>query len=97
MQVSKPNPLLRDDTLLGVCQAIGDDFGFSPVWLRVLFGAGLIWNPVYDISAYLALGAVVLLSRLIVRNPRQPKAAKAAAAPAEAAAAVEPEALPIAA
>jgi len=96
MQVSNPNPFLRDDTMLGVCQAIGEDFGFSPVWLRVLFGAGLIWNPVYDISAYLALGAIVLVSRLIVRNPRRPKAAVAATAPAETAAA-GPEALPIAA
>ena len=43
------------------------------MWLRILFAAGLIWNPVYDISAYLALGVVVLVSRLIVRNPRAAK------------------------
>ena len=73
MQASSPNLFLRDDTLLGVCQGLGEDFGFSPVWLRILFAAGLIWNPVYDISAYLALGAIVLVSRLIVRNPRAAK------------------------
>ena len=73
MQASQPNLFLRDDTLLGVCQGIGDDFGFNPLWLRIAFAAALIWNPVYDVSAYLALGAVVLVSRLIVRNPRSAK------------------------
>jgi phage shock protein C len=85
MQASQPNLFLRDDTLLGICQGIGDDFGFNPLWLRILFAAGLIWNPVYDISAYLALGAIVLVSRLIVRNPRPAKVAFGAAAPAGAA------------
>jgi phage shock protein C len=85
MQASQPNLFLRDDTLLGICQGIGDDFGFNPLWLRILFAAGLIWNPVYDISAYLALGAIVLVSRLIVRNPRPAKVAFEAAAPAGAA------------
>jgi phage shock protein C len=85
MQASQPNLFLRDDTLLGVCQGIGDDFGFNPLWLRIAFAAALIWNPVYDVSAYLALGAVVLVSRLIVRNPRSATAAAEAAAPADAA------------
>jgi phage shock protein C len=98
MQASQPNLFLRDDNLLGVCQAIGDDFGFNPLWLRILFASALIWNPVYDISAYLALGAVVLLSRLIVPNPRARKAAAAPAgeAPVEAANA-NAQALPVAA
>ena len=95
MQASSPNLFLRDDTLLGVCQGLGEDFGFSPVWLRILFAAGLIWNPVYDISAYLALGAIVLVSRLIVRNPRPAKTVVEAAS-AEATNA-NAEALPIAA
>src|SRR5436305_7125873 len=96
MQASQPNLFLRDDTLLGICQGLGDDFGFNPLWLRILFAAGLIWNPVYDIGAYLALGSLVLLTRLIVPNPRASKAAAAAGAPAEAANA-NAEALPVAA
>src|SRR3954471_6858756 len=96
MQASSPNLFLRDDNLLGVCQGLGEDFGFNPLWLRILFAAGLIWNPVYDIGAYLALGTIVLVSRLIVRNPRQPKAAVPVEARSETANA-EQEALPIAA
>ena len=96
MQASQPNLFLRDDTLLGVCQGIGDDFGFNPLWLRIIFAAALIWNPVYDVGAYLALGSVVLLSRLIVRNPRPAKAVAGAEAPVEAANA-NAEALPVAA
>ena len=34
--------IARDDTLLGVCQAIGEDFGFHPNFLRVLF-AGILF------------------------------------------------------
>lgn len=97
MQASQPNLFLRDDNLLGVCQGIGEDFGINPLWLRIPFAAALIWNPVYDISAYLALGAVVLVSRLLVPKPRRSKAVVARTeAPAEAANA-EAEALPIAA
>jgi len=95
MQASSPNLFLRDDTLLGVCQGLGEDFGFNPLWLRILFAAGLIWNPVYDISAYLALGAIVLVSRLIIRNPRAAKTV-VAAEPVQAANA-NAEALPVAA
>jgi phage shock protein C len=85
MQDETTNLLLRDDTMLGVCQGLGEDFGFNPLWLRIVFAAALIWNPVYDIGAYLALGSAVLLSRLIVRNPRPAKAAAEAEAPVEAA------------
>ncbi len=96
MQASQPNLFLRDDTLLGVCQGLGEDFGFNPLWLRIVFAAALIWNPVYDIGAYLALGSVVLVSRLIVRNPRPAKVSAEAEAPA-AAANGNAEALPVAA
>ena len=67
----------RNDTLLGVCEALGQDFGFNPLWLRIAFAVPLIWNPVAVFGAYLALGVVVLLSRLIVPNRRR-------AAPADA-------------
>ena len=30
--------IARDDTLLGVCFALGEDFGFNPVYLRVPLG-----------------------------------------------------------
>ena len=34
----EPNLLRRDDTFFGVCQAIGEDFGFHPIFLRIAFG-----------------------------------------------------------
>lgn len=74
MTVSQPNLIARDDTFLGVCEALGEDFGFNPIYLRVALGIGLIWNPLAVIAAYLAAGAVVALSRLVAPNPRLAKA-----------------------
>jgi phage shock protein C len=71
---------LRDDTFLGVCQAIGEDFGFNPNWLRVPLAVALLWNPLAVFGVYAAAGLVVLASRLLVRNPRAASAfAKASA------------------
>jgi phage shock protein PspC (stress-responsive transcriptional regulator) len=61
-QVALP---LRAHTILGVCEAIGEDFGFNPTFLRVPFAASVLWSPLWAIVAYFALGAVVLLSRLL--------------------------------
>ena len=75
---------LRSHTILGVCEAIGEDFGFSPVLLRVPFAATVLWSPMWAIAAYFALGAVVLASRLLF-----PDAKHTAATAAETAAANE--------
>jgi phage shock protein C len=64
-QVSQPALPLRNHNILGVCEAIGEDFGFNPVLLRVPFAASVLWSPLMAIGAYFALGAIVLLSRLI--------------------------------
>ena len=61
-QVALP---LRSHTILGVCEAIGEDFGFNPVFLRIPFAASVIWNPLIAIGSYFALGIVVLASRLL--------------------------------
>jgi Putative stress-responsive transcriptional regulator len=74
---------LRSHTILGVCEGIGEDFGFNPVFLRVPFAASVLLNPLMAIGAYFALGAVVLLSRLVfpiakpasVRPIQQPETA----------------------
>jgi phage shock protein PspC (stress-responsive transcriptional regulator) len=65
---------LRPHTILGVCEGLGEDFGFSPVFLRVPFAASVLWSPTMTMAIYFALGAAVLVSRLLF--PR----AKAAAA-----------------
>ncbi len=56
---------LRSHTILGVCEAIGEDFGFNPVFLRVPFAASVLLSPTWAIGAYLALGLLVLASRLL--------------------------------
>jgi phage shock protein C len=61
---NKPTPLpLRNDTLLGVCEAIGQDFGFNPLWLRLAFIAPLFFAPLLTVGAYVGLGVVIALSR----------------------------------
>jgi len=54
---------LRAHTILGVCEAIGEDFGFNPVLLRIPFAASVLISPTMAIAAYLVLGLVVLASR----------------------------------
>lgn len=80
------NPFTRDDTFFGVCQAIGDDFGFNPNWLRICFGVPLIIAPVATIVAYFTLAIVVLGARLLaparIRAKKGKQAAAAAPAPA---------------
>jgi phage shock protein PspC (stress-responsive transcriptional regulator) len=57
--------------MLGVCQAIGDDLGFNPTILRAAFAIPLVWSPMIAAGIYLALGLAVLISRLLVREPRR--------------------------
>ena len=64
-QVYQPALPLRNHNILGVCEAIGEDFGFNSVLLRIPFAASVLWSPLMAIAAYFALGAVVFLSRLI--------------------------------
>jgi len=81
MQTETRSLFRRSDTLFGVCQAIGEDFGFSPLWLRALFAVTLLWNPVVTLAAYAGLGITVLLSRwlLPVRHSIAKAAERAAA------------------
>ena len=64
---------LRAHTILGVCEAIGEDFGISPYWLRIPLAASVLLSPMMAIGAYLALGGVVLLSRLLFPRPKSAK------------------------
>ena len=69
-QVALP---LRSHTIFGVCEAIGEDFGFSPTLLRVPLAATVLWSPLWAVVAYLALGVVVLASRLVFPAPKAAK------------------------
>jgi|SRR6186713_2703131 phage shock protein C len=70
------NLMMRNDTILGACEAIGQDFGFNPNWLRVAFCAAIYWNPAVVIGVYLGLGVVVAVTRYAFpdRNAEAPAA-----------------------
>jgi phage shock protein PspC (stress-responsive transcriptional regulator) len=61
---------LRSHNFLGVCEGVGEDFGFNPTFLRIPFAALVLWSPLIAIGAYFALGAVVLTSRLLFPKAR---------------------------
>jgi phage shock protein PspC (stress-responsive transcriptional regulator) len=54
---------LRGDTILGVCEAIGLDFGFHPNWLRVALAVGIFFAPLAVILGYVALAVPIALAR----------------------------------
>jgi phage shock protein C len=68
-QTYTPLPL-RSHTILGVCEAIGEDFGFNPVLLRIPLAASVIVNPMIAIGTYFALGVVVFASRMLFPRPK---------------------------
>lgn len=59
----------REDTLLGVCEGIGEDFGFNAQYLRVALAAMIFWNPLAALGTYATLAVAVLLSRTLFPIP----------------------------
>ena len=60
---------LRHDTVLGVCEALGQDFRFNPLWLRLAFAGLFYWFPLAVIGTYFGLGIVVAASRFLAPVP----------------------------
>ncbi len=58
------------DNLTGICHALGEDFGFNPLWIRLALAAAFVLQPVGVIATYLALGGLVLISRLVFPDAR---------------------------
>ena len=42
MHAAQPSLFRRPDTFFGVCEALGEDFGFNPIFLRVTFAGFLL-------------------------------------------------------
>jgi phage shock protein PspC (stress-responsive transcriptional regulator) len=63
--IHQPQPALpfRNDTILGVCEGIGQDLGFNPIYLRLFFASVFYFDPVMVVGSYLALGAGLALAR----------------------------------
>jgi len=78
-QVALP---LRSHTILGVCEAIGEDFGFNPIFLRIPLAISVIWNLPIALATYFGLGLVVLASRLLFPKPKASTATRNIAQPA---------------
>ncbi|HET9335445.1 MAG TPA: PspC domain-containing protein [Sphingomicrobium sp.] len=94
MTMTIPTPLpLRHDTILGVCEAIGQDFGFNPTWLRLAFIAPIFFAPYAAVGAYLGLGVIVAATRLLFKD----KPASEQVVEAKAVEVVEDDTLPMAA
>ena len=70
---------LRQHTILGTCEAIGEDFGFNPIFLRIPLAAAVLWSPVYAIGAYFALSLIVLAARLLFAQPKATQVTETAA------------------
>ncbi len=68
--MQKPAALAKNDHLLGICRAIGQDFGFDPTWLRAVFALMLLVNFKVALIGYGVAGFAVLASRLLVRPKR---------------------------
>lgn len=71
MQTSQPSVFARDHTIIGVCEALGEDFGFNPVFLRIAFSLGLFFSHWGAIAVYAGLGLLVAFTRFAVPNPRR--------------------------
>lgn len=55
----------KKDNLFGICNALGEDLGIDPLWPRLLFASAFIFDPVVVIAGYFALGAFILLARIV--------------------------------
>jgi len=101
MHSPQPSLPARDDTFFGVCQGLGEDFGFHPNWLRAGLALLLFVSPAAAAGGYVAAGMLVALSRWIAPDPRLPAPAKEVgvetADQPEAAAMAEPAPVPLAA
>jgi phage shock protein PspC (stress-responsive transcriptional regulator) len=93
MPNANTNLLLRNDTVLGVCEAIGQDFGFHPNWLRLTLASLFYFFPLGVIGSYLGLGVAVAFTRWIAPDKAEAVAPKAVALQSAEASDSEPVAL----
>jgi phage shock protein C len=59
------------DNLFGVCNALGEDFGFNPLWLRLALAVAFLAAPVAVTIGYFAVGGAVLASRFLFPDPNR--------------------------
>jgi phage shock protein PspC (stress-responsive transcriptional regulator) len=69
MPTAKPSLFTRDDTFFGICEGLGEDLGFNPLFLRLALPVPLFFFPVETVVGYFAAGVVVLATRLAFPHP----------------------------
>jgi phage shock protein PspC (stress-responsive transcriptional regulator) len=69
MQNANPSLTPRPETIFGICERIGEDFGFNAQYLRVGLAAMLFWSPTAALGTYVVAGVLVLLSRWLYPDP----------------------------
>lgn len=79
--MTQPSLFAREDTLLGVCEGLGEEIGVNPQWLRLAFALALFWSPAGAAVAYLALGVALMLFHWAFPLHRVAPVAEPAAAP----------------
>ena len=61
-------PSTDRDNLLGICHALGDTFGFNPLFLRLALLVGVMVNAEVAVIAYAVAGVAVLTAKLATRS-----------------------------
>ena len=59
----QPSLFAREDTLLGVCEGLGQELGVNPLFLRLAFALGLFWSLSNTVAVYLFMGVALMLFR----------------------------------
>lgn len=71
----------HQDNLFGICNALGEDFGFNPLWLRLALATAFLFRPEITVAGYFAVGAIILATRLAFPNPKAAADTRPAPAP----------------
>ncbi len=51
------------DNLFGICHALGETFGFNPLYLRLLLLVGIMLDAKLALLAYVVAGVAVLIAK----------------------------------
>jgi phage shock protein PspC (stress-responsive transcriptional regulator) len=60
MQTTDQAPAPKLDNLFGVCHALGETFGFNPLYLRLAIVFGILFDAKLTLAAYVIAGLAVL-------------------------------------
>lgn len=56
------------DNLLGICHALGETYGFNPLYLRLALLVGVMLHAQYALIAYAVAGVAVGAAKLATRR-----------------------------